>query len=281
MLTPLVITTVQLTTTNGPGPAFDMSGRCAFAICTKGEFTIRILTEQFTVTEQCMFACMPFVNIDVVSVNKPSEVIFGYILIENVPRMINPWISTSNLSAIQNRPMVKMTDAMYGRIMASINEYRYECGELSSGYNDMISVSMQQDIIDLQSRLIVAQVLKAYFANIPMDLSGDTKLDIVFQRFMLALYGNFRIHRSVQFYAAHSGVSLKYFSTVVKQVSGASPSKWIETVVVSEAMSMLNDVNRSIKDIASTLNFPDAPTFTKYFNRVTGMTPKAYRKASI
>ncbi len=103
--------------------------------------------------------------------------------------------------------------------------------------------------------------------------------DLEYQQFMLTLYANFREHREVKFYAMRSGVSEKYFSTLIRELSGSTPSEWIETVVVGEAKTMLSDHQHSIKEIASSLNFPDAPTFTKYFQRVTGMTPKAYRKS--
>ncbi len=83
----------------------------------------------------------------------------------------------------------------------------------------------------------------------------------------------------MNFYAGNSGVSTKYFSTLVKRVSGKTPLEWIETVVTGEAKAMLKDPGKSIKDIASSLNFPDTPTFTKYFRRVEGVTPKTYRKS--
>ncbi len=279
MDTLLQIATASLNPDTDFGHVFEMTGRCAFAICTKGEFEIKFFNERYIVREHCMFACMPFVRIEVLSVAAPSEVVFGYIRIEDVPAMISRWVDTSNLSAIQNHPMVEITPSQLDCLMASIREYRSEYDESRQDSAEAICRRIQHDIVDFQCRLIVAKVLKIYFANIRMTAHGYTHRDFVYQRFMLALYGNFREHRDVSFYAMRSGVSLKYFSTIVRQLSGTSPSEWIETVVVDEAKSMLNDSRRSIKDIAAALNFPDAPTFTKYFLRVTGITPKAYRKS--
>lgn len=263
------------------GTVFDMTRRCAFAICTLGDFTIKILNVQYNVKARWGFACMPFVNIDVVEVAEASEIIFGSIRIEDVPGMINRWVNSDNLSAIQNCPLVKIPDTQFCRLIASIKNYSREIGETISGDTDNSCVQIQRDIIDFQSRLIVAQVLKLYFSSIHMEAGGHTHRDEIFQQFMLTLYSNFREHRNVSFYATRSGVSQKYFSTVIRQLSGTSPSEWIERVVAGEAKSMLSDINRSIKDIAATLNFPDAPTFTKYFRRVTGMTPKYYRKLEV
>ncbi len=281
MYAPLQISTITLNPTDAPGLQFDMTSRCAFAICTQGEFEIKILNMQYHVTEHCMFACMPFVNIDVISIPQESKVIFGYIQIEDVQKMIKRWVNTSNLLAIQNRPVVKITAPQFYRLKTLITQFISEYSDNMHCLNDSIYNQLHRDIIDFQSRLIVAQVLKLYFENIPMEMSDHTHRDIVYQRFMFSLYGNFRDHRDVYFYAMRSGVSLKYFSTIIKQLSGSSPSQWIETIVVGEAKSMLNDPNTSIKDIATELNFPDAPTFSKYFHRITGMTPKAYRKTTL
>ncbi len=278
MTTPLNISTVRLYPESDTRRVLDMTGRCAFAICTEGEFTIKILNEQYVVASHCMFACMPFVNIEVIGVVKPSEIIFGNIMIEDIPMAINRWVNTDNLSAIQNHPLVKITDDRFCRLMNAINAYQNEYHESRQSLPDNICNQIQLDIIDFQSKLIIAQVLKIYFTNVPMNVKGHTHQDIIFQHFMLDLYANCRTQRNVRFYASRSGVSLKYFSTIIRQLTGTSPSDWIERVVAGEAKAMLSNMHINIKDIATTLNFPDAPTFTKYFHRVTGMTPKAYRQ---
>ncbi len=281
MTMPLTICAMTIDRADCPGRSLDMTGRCAFVVCTEGDLEIKILNERYSVTDGCMFACMPFVNIEVMGVRRRSQVIVGYVSIEDVPRMINRWANTDTLTAIQNQPLVSISDAQFARLMSSIGEYQACCDEMRRDAPDTINNRLQQDIFDFQGRLIVAQVLKIYLDNMSMAISGHTHRDVVFQRFMLALYAGFREHRDVAYYAMRSGVSPKYFSTSVRRLSGKSPSEWIETVVVGEAKSMLNDVNRSIKDIATVLNFPDAPTFTKYFRRIAGISPKAYRRGGL
>ncbi len=241
MLTPLKITTVSLNPDDANGFVFDITGRCAFAICTKGELEIKILNEHYKVSANCMFTCMPFVNIDVIRVIQPSDIIFGSILIKDVPRMINRWTNSSKLSAIQSHPLVKIQEPEVNSLLAYINDYQGEYKESDLREYANICRQIQQDIVDLHGRLIVAKVLKIYFTSISSEPRGYTPRDMEFQRFMLALYANFREHRDVKFYANNSGVSEKYFSTLIRELSGASPSEWIETVVAGEAKTMLND----------------------------------------
>lgn len=202
-------------------------------------------------------------------------------MLEDVLAVVNRPVNSSNLLAIQQNPLIHIEDNQYEYLKSSIEGYLNELSDMTYATSDNPSSQILNEIVSCHSRLLVAQVMKFYFTNMPMDVRSPTNRDIVFQLFMLDLYANCREQRNVRFYASRSSMSHKYFSTIVKQLSGHSPSELIETVVVGEAKSMLTDIHRSIKDIAATLNFPDAPTFTKYFLRVTGMTPKAYRKATL
>ncbi len=279
MGTSLNISTVCLNTEEDTGRVFDMTDRCAFAICEGGDFDIKILNVDYRVKDYCIFACMPFVDIEIVRIRKAGTIILGGIMLEDVLSIVNPTVNRANLLAIQQNPLVSIGNDQFEYLKTSIDGYLKELLENDSYGMDNTCSQIQKEIIHCHSRLIVAIVMKIYFQNVHMDVRGHTNKDVIFQLFMLDLYENCRQQRNVRFYASRSSVSLKYFSTIVRQLSGYSPSALIATVVAGVAKSMLNEMHRSIKDIATTLNFPDAPTFTKYFQRVTGMTPKAYRRS--
>ncbi len=277
---PLNIMVEHLTEEKDTGRVFDMTSRCAFAICQEGDFDIRIMNEEYHVEPYCLMACMPFVNVEIKGIRSAARIIIGGIMLEDVMAVINRTVNSSNLLAIQQSPLVRISRRQFDYLNISIRSYLEEISEIDSKTLDMASLNLFQEVIDCHSRLIVAQVIKVYFSNIPIDLKGHSNRDMIFQSFMFDLYTNCREQRSVKFYASRSSVSLKYFSTIIRQLSGTSPSELIERVVVGEAKVMLGDIHRSIKDIALSLNFPDAPTFTKYFRRVTGMSPKTFRRLS-
>lgn len=231
------------------------------------------------VTTDCMIICMPFVDVHILKVYEPTELVAGTIPIDRIPFMINTWIDTENLSAAKNQPVVRIDYGQTEKLTHLINAYEAEYGEYEKMKDNNINQLLQRDIIDLQEKLLIANVINIFFNCIEVKATGPSRRDDVYWNFLLSLYKNFREHRNVQYYANTSGMSLKYFSTLIKKISGLSPSVWIETVVISEAKSLLTDKMKSIKDVALLLNFPDSPTFTKYFIRLTGMTPKAYRQS--
>jgi AraC-like DNA-binding protein len=53
--------------------------------------------------------------------------------------------------------------------------------------------------------------------------------------------------------------------------------EWIERYVTLDAIAQLTSTDRSIKYIAYDLNFPSLSFFGKYFTRVVGLSPSAYR----
>lgn len=105
-----------------------------------------------------------------------------------------------------------------------------------------------------------------------------SRADEVFSQFLHLLETFCTKERSVGFYAGKLALSPKYFSKLVRQASGHSAPDWIDASVIREARHLLRDTDLSIKEIVFRLNFPDQPSFTKYFKAHAGMTPAQFRK---
>ncbi|MBO5234820.1 MAG: AraC family transcriptional regulator [Alistipes sp.] len=88
---------------------------------------------------------------------------------------------------------------------------------------------------------------------------------------------HYRSHRNLRFYADKLGLTSKHISMVVKQSSGKSAMEWIEKYVILDATVQLTSTDRTIKEIAYDLHFPSQSFFGKYFCRVVGISPTAYR----
>ena len=107
--------------------------------------------------------------------------------------------------------------------------------------------------------------------------SPQTRLNILFEKFMSLVSEYHNSERGMAFYANRLGMTPKYLSKLIKQVSGRSAPDWIDSFVVNEAKSMLKYTDDSIKEIVYKLNFVNASVFYKFFKAQTGMTPSEYR----
>lgn len=88
------------------------------------------------------------------------------------------------------------------------------------------------------------------------------------------------LHREIEFYASHLGLTAKYLSTAVRRESGRTASEWIVSYVLLEAKYYLSRTKAPVKQIAFELNFANQMDFYRYFLRHTGMTPSRYRSSS-
>ena len=84
-------------------------------------------------------------------------------------------------------------------------------------------------------------------------------------------------HRTVGFYAEKHFLSVDAFSKKVKKIFGKTPSKIIQERLVLEAKKVLHLSYKSIKEIASELNFEDEFYFSRYFKKEVGLSPKKFR----
>lgn len=100
----------------------------------------------------------------------------------------------------------------------------------------------------------------------------------LFLQFLTLVKENFRKNRSVSFYSGVLLVSQQHLSRVIKQLSGKTPSEWINKFIIGESKLLLSDNNNSIKEVAFDLGFESISSFSNFFKKQTGISPSEYRK---
>lgn len=68
-----------------------------------------------------------------------------------------------------------------------------------------------------------------------------------------------------------------HFARAFKETMGVPPHRFLSERRLAHARTLLNDTSRSIADIALACCFSSQASFTRSFQRSTGMTPGAYR----
>ncbi|NGM64231.1 helix-turn-helix domain-containing protein [Sphingobacterium sp. SGR-19] len=88
---------------------------------------------------------------------------------------------------------------------------------------------------------------------------------------------NFIQHRTVQFYADYYKMSIATFSKRVKTEYSKSPLELIQERLILEAKKLLHLTYKSVKEVASELEFHDAFYFSRFFKKHVGVSPKKFR----
>lgn len=91
---------------------------------------------------------------------------------------------------------------------------------------------------------------------------------------------HYRSHRDVAYYADLLCITSKYLSQSVKEATGKPALQMIDDFVVAESKALLRSTDSSIEQIAESMGFHSQSLFGKYFKRVTGISPREYRKVA-
>lgn len=75
-----------------------------------------------------------------------------------------------------------------------------------------------------------------------------------------------------------AGLSPKYFSAFFRQHTGTCFRDWLALIRVEQARRLLREKNHGVTRLAYSVGFRDVRTFQRAFKKVTGMTPRAYKK---
>lgn len=77
--------------------------------------------------------------------------------------------------------------------------------------------------------------------------------------------------------AKMAGVSKDYFSRIFKNVTGLNYSKWLNTIRIEKATSLLTQEDMSLTEVAMLSGFQSIPSFNRVFREDKGMAPGEYR----
>lgn len=132
------------------------------------------------------------------------------------------------------------------------------------------------------------EVLRTLFTQFVLDLMDVMAQNIgpgqisertteQFIAFMRLLTKHFIEHHDIRFYAERLHITPIHLSRIVRQVTGRTVVDYINQMLLMEASWLLQTTDLSIAVIAERLHFADQSSFGRFFTRMKGIAPKAYR----
>ncbi len=97
------------------------------------------------------------------------------------------------------------------------------------------------------------------------------------RRFLDLLERNHLEQRQVSWYAEALSLSADHLNELVRGRLGRTASKVVQDRLLLEAKRLLLHGNMSIKEVGYALNMNDPAYFTRWFNKMEGLSPAAYR----
>lgn len=174
----------------------------------------------------------------------------------------------------------------------SLNIYKLfgRDGEFSTLFIDRKNIRTLRTILELLKTelaektaniLLQRTILKAFLLKL-MD-SADHELvspginEKRIYHFVLLLEDHYITEKSVDFYATKLNLSAKRLNQILKQKTGKTISQILQERTLTEAKHLLFVGKKSIKEIAYTLGFQDASYFSRFFKKMTKLSPEEFR----
>ena len=108
--------------------------------------------------------------------------------------------------------------------------------------------------------------------------SSRSREQTIFDRFLQLVTQHCAEHHQIGYYADRMCLTERYLSTVIRQTSGTTAKDWIDRALITRIKIELRHTDKPAAQIADEMHFANPSFFSKYFRRLTGMTPGEYRE---
>jgi len=117
-----------------------------------------------------------------------------------------------------------------------------------------------------------------YRRHAEQQSASQSREQTIFDRFIQLVNQHCAAQHQISYYADRLCLTERYLSTVIRQTSGVTAKEWIDRALIVRIKVELMHTDKPVARIAEDLNFPNPSFFSKYFKRLTGLTPGIFRE---
>ena len=110
--------------------------------------------------------------------------------------------------------------------------------------------------------------------------SSRSREQTIFDRFLQLVTQHCAEHHQIGYYADRMCLTERYLSTIIRQTSSVTAKDWIDRALITRIKIELRHTDKPAAQIADEMHFANPSFFSKYFRRLTGMTPGEYKNYS-
>ncbi|MEF9923885.1 MAG: helix-turn-helix domain-containing protein [Muribaculaceae bacterium] len=242
-----------------------------FAVCIKGEVKLQVNLNNYTIVANTLVTLLPDHIIHGYEISSDFKGLFIGVT-PSYGEEVMPDIHTllPFVLNFKESPVVSLTQSE----VESIKEFHAFLWKKIKNVNGFYGKKIIHNLLQalLYETLNIYKIRNNY---VPLKRSRNEE---IFFNFFSLVEREFKVARSVAYYADKLFITPKHLSSVVKTVSGRTAGEWIDNYVVLASKVMLRSSSLTIQEISSDLNFTNQSFFGKYFKQHVGVSPSEYRK---
>ncbi|MGN0230498.1 MAG: helix-turn-helix domain-containing protein [Muribaculaceae bacterium] len=244
----------------------------AIVFCKEGKLQTEINSIQYTITKNQALVILPnyIINNCMLSPNYN-----GGILCMSPKGLLEQFSSSepwNKVFALKENPIISIKQESLG---------------ILSLLADAIITKARMNHMPYYKEILISVVKAALYelmSNVASDKIAQQRHGVVkqhevlFKRFITLLSQLAVKPRCLSWYANELCVTPKYLSAVSKRVSGKTAFTWINEYILVDIKFWLKNSDKSIKEVADLLNFPNISFFGKYCRHYLGTSPTELRR---
>lgn len=262
----------------GTGPI--RSDRGGMFLCLRGEVEVTLDDSVYTLREHDL--CIYFPS-SVLEVRRRSDDLDGLLLSIDINAAQPVLVKVSDIDRlldIRQHPVTHLSDTHVAHIRQYIALYLHhqslaqQLAETNRRSHWQLNNLQCEEI----RNCLLLQIIIAYMRDDTVASNGLNRQEEIVRRFFTALRQHGREEHEVGYYAAQQCLSMRHFSTVVRERTGRTPRQWIVSALLTDARQLLTEADRTVKEVSDLLHFPNQSYFGKWFRTNAGMSPMEFKQ---
>ncbi len=249
-------------------------------ICLKGNVRFMLDDNDINMKKNDIVVYFPYSVLKIIEVSEDLYGIMMSVDVNVVQPLLTKITDVDSILNIRQSPVTNLSEHDLQAINNYIELYQKHL-KLSKQFADNDQRRFWQlnnlQIENVRMNLVLQIIIAFSEADNKLKNTVDRRDDIV-RIFLNDLKDNYLIQHEVSFYSTRQYISMRYFSSVIKQRTGQTPSQWITSILVKEAKNFLTQSNLTVKEISEKMNFPNQSYFGKWFKTHVGMGPLEFKK---
>ena len=249
-------------------------------LCIRGKAKLLVNGKRYDFVRGSLCFLSPLIHIEILSISKNCDWEFITDTSDNMFPVMRYALDSILRNQLFKKPCLQLQNSDISRFIGFRERIELKRKQLSQIINQQQMVLMKHNI-QLIDQYAMSEFLLLFFSNQTLNPTEIGQAEKTAYDFIDRVQRHYVEHRDIVWYAEQAFLSPNYFTQVVRKTTGCTPGVWIQRITIANAKQLLRQPNKSVKEVAAELNFPEQFTFRKYFHRYTGMSPKEYQKEII
>lgn len=245
----------------------------SFILCLSGSSEIEIDSIRYTAKENTLLVMMPHQLVKYYDVSDNYRAHLIMISNKYFDTRDNFYKMMSLLIPLKNHPCADL-NIVETELLKTYHVLLYK--KISEENNLFRNFTIQYLI-----QATFYEVCQLLLKHIEMKKRNMPHKEEIFKQFLKLVETHHYKERDISFYAEKLCFTPKYLSSTIRDVTGKLAGDWIDNYVIIEAKALLISTNLTVQEICYELNFSTPSSFTRFFKRITGMSPRKFRTIKV